>query len=188
MFEDILRAAQKANGETLGEPPKPKYEPPKPKYDEPTKWYEKKWGVALALIICFPIGAILLWQNPRYSNQIKGGVTAGIIFLFLFYRFSFNEPSPSPDYRHESAYTQSNGYDDSQFTTYQGSYGDVGYLKQDVQWLDGNGDFHHNSRKVKVEIGKQKIEALDGKLTQIYFLEGKNAGMWGYVSEYSLER
>lgn len=55
MFEDILRAAKKANGENLNKPPS--YPMVKtPKYDAPAKWYEKKWGVALMLIICFPLG------------------------------------------------------------------------------------------------------------------------------------
>ena len=107
MFEDILRAARKANGETFDEQSKNVSTPPKPLiYDEPKKWYEKKWGIALVLIICFPIGAILLWQNPRYSNQAKGGVTAAVIFLILFGYFNSDSAKEKPTYHRESVATR----------------------------------------------------------------------------------
>ena len=187
-IEEILRAARKANGETFGAPPKPISPPPKPiKYDEPKKWHEKKWGVALALIVCFPIGLILLWQNPRYTNGIKGVITVAILFLILNNPLAADKPVSHDT---KSVYTQNNRYNNAgnQLMSYQGSNGDTGYLRQDAEWLDGNGDFHYNSKKVKVEIGKQKVVASDGRLTQIYFLEGKYCGVWGYTSEYNISR
>ena len=188
MLEDILRAARKANGETFGESPKSLSPPPKStKYDAPKKWHEKKWGVALALIICFPIGLILLWQNPRYTNQIKGIITFAILFLILYNPLAADKPV---SHNTKSVYTQSNSHDDldKRYMSYQGSNGDTGYLKQGAEWLDGNGDSHYNSRKVKVEISKQKVVALDGKLTQIFFLEGDYKGSWGYTRENFLSR
>ena len=66
MFEDILRSAKKANGESLDKPPT--YPMVKtPQYDAPTKWYEKKWGVGLMLIICFPL---LITQNQLIQKVV----------------------------------------------------------------------------------------------------------------------
>ena len=184
MFEDILRAAKKANGENFDKPlsyPMIKT----PQYDAPKKWYEKKWGVGLMLIICFPLGAILLWQNPRYSNTAKGSITAAILFLILYIPLSSDKPV---SHNTKSTYTHSAAYDDidKRFLSYQGSSGCSGYLRKGVQWLDKNGDFYYISEAVMVEIGKQKVTASDGRLTQFYFLEGSNAGSWGYVRESSI--
>ena len=175
MFEDILRAAKKANGENFEKPTEYSPPAPLPQYDAPTKWYEKKWGIGLLLIICFPLGAILLWQNPRYSNQVKGGITAGIIFLFLFYRYNIYEPPPPSKHRYESTYTES-------------SY-DVSYLPSGALWIDDSGQSRKNSSRVKVEVTDNTVVMADGsKKTQIYFLEGSNAGTWGYVNSSSLSK
>lgn len=174
MFEDILRAAKRANGENFDKPRN--YPPaPPPQYEAPTKWHEKNWGVALALIICFPIGAILLWKNPRYSNTAKGGITVGIIFLFLFYRYSTYEPPPPSEYRYESNYIESN-YDTS-------------YLLGGTTWIDDSGKSHINSNRVKVEVTSNTVVMANGnRRVQIYFLEGSNAGSWGYVNSSSLSK
>lgn len=171
--EDILPAARKANGEIIDKrSAPPALKSPSPKYDAPQKWYEKKWGVGLLLITCFPLGVILLWQNPRYSNQMKGSITAGIICLILFYYYSTYEP---PTRRQEPYYTQS--------SSYSSSY-DVGYLRKGSMWIDENGNSHYTSKDVKVEIWRdnQIVTADGGKLTQIYFLEGYWAGSWGYIN------
>lgn len=184
MFEDILRAAKKANGEDFDKPRN--YPPaPPPQYDAPKKWYEKNWGVGLLLIICFPLGLILLWHNPRYSNTAKGGITAAILFLILYNPLAADKPV---SHNTRSTYTQSSAYDDTDksFMSYQGGSGSSGYLRQGVKWLDKKGDFRYVSETVMVEIGKQKITASDGRLTQIYFIEGSNAGEWGYVPESSI--
>lgn len=173
MFEDMLRAARKANGENFDKPRNYPPPAPPPQYDAPTKWHEKKWGIALALIICFPIGVILLWKNPRYSNKVKGGITAAILFLFLFYRYSTYEPTPAPVSKQES-YTQSYA---------------VGYLRQGATWEDDRGRSHKNSKRVKVEVtGNTIVSAEGGRLQQIYFLEGSNAGSWGYVTSGSISK
>lgn len=137
------------------------------------------------LIICFPLGVILLWKNPRYSNKTKGGITAAILFLILYTPLATDKPV---SHNAKSTYTQSSAYDDTdkRFLSYQGSSGCSGYLRQGVKWLDKSGDFHYVSETVMVEIGRQKITASDGRLTQIYFLEGSNAGSWGYVPESSI--
>ena len=70
------------------------------------KWYEKNWGIALLLILCFPLGVILLWQNPRYSNQLKGGITASFIFLILFCSFDTHESPQRSSYQKDSSSTQ----------------------------------------------------------------------------------
>lgn len=109
MFEDILRAARKANGETVDTPPKTISALPKTsKYDEPKKWYEKKLGVALALIICFPIGVILLWQNPRYSNGTKGCITSAVIFLILLGYFN-GDSTEKTSIQHVESYSKQGG-------------------------------------------------------------------------------
>lgn len=175
MFEELLKAARRANGEE--KEPSRKYEPPPktPKYDAPQKWYEKKWGVGLMLIICFPLGAILLWQNPRYSNGVKGLITAAFIFSFMFYQYGTYEPPPTT-YKYESAYTEI-------------SYDDVSYLSSGASWMDERGLVHKNASGVKVEVtGNEIVAASGGKMIQIYFLEGQNAGSWGYVRESALSR
>ena len=64
-----------------------------------------------------------------------------------------------------------------------------GYLKEGTSWSDENGKMHYNSRRVKVEVWKQKIVTAEGnKLTQIYFLEGSNRGQFGYVKDSTLSR
>ena len=104
MFEDILRAAKKANGENFDKPPSyPMVTTPQ--YDAPKKWYEKKWGVGLMLIICFPLGAILLWQNPRYSNAAKGGITVAVVFLIFFVHNNYRSPEKPSSARQNINYT-----------------------------------------------------------------------------------
>ena len=120
------------------------------------------------------MGVILSLKNPRYSNKVKGGITAGIIFLFLFYRYSTCEPPPVPVSKQESSHTQ--------------SY-DVGCLRQSATWEDDRGRSHKNSKRVKIEVpGNTIVSADGGRLQQIYFLEGSNAGAWGYVTSGSISK
>lgn len=64
-----------------------------------------------------------------------------------------------------------------------------GYLKSGASWSDKSGKSHYNSDFVKVEIWKQQIVMSDGsKMTQIYFLEGNYAGVWGYTREKFLSK
>lgn len=178
-IEDIFRAAKKANGENFEKPPEYPPSSPPPQYGSPTKWYEKKWGIALALIICFPLGAILLWQNPRYSNQAKGRVTAGIIFLFLFHCFSTYEPNPGVEWKQNNQKQQT-----SDSNTY-----DIGYLKKGTSWQDENQKWVYNLKDIKVEIWNRHVVTGEGlKLTQIYFLEGEYMGSWGYTRENFLSK
>ena len=68
--EDILRAARKANGEIIDKrSAPPALKSPSPKYDAPQKWYEKKWGVGLLLITCFPLGVIEFAANPHNCQK-----------------------------------------------------------------------------------------------------------------------
>lgn len=65
-----------------------------------------------------------------------------------------------------------------------------GYLLENVYWADIMGNIHYNSQETRIEIWKSKIvTANGGEITQIYFLEGKYRGYWGYVGdeEYLLE-
>ena len=42
--------------------------------------------------------------------------------------------------------------------------------------------FYQNVKKVKVEVSKQKVMTATGKeVVQIYFLEGKRSGQYGYT-------
>lgn len=55
--------------------------------------------------------------------------------------------------------------------------------------MDDSGRLRKNSRRVKVEVTGNTVVMADGsKRTQIYFLEGNNAGSWGYVTSGSLSR
>ena len=57
-----------------------------------------------------------------------------------------------------------------------------GYLLEDVYWADIMGNIHYNGQETRVEIWKSKIVTMNGgEITQIYFLEGKYKGYWGYV-------
>ena len=71
------------------------------------RWHEKTWGILLALIICFPIGVILLLQSPRHSNQFKGGIMLMCVcaFFFVLKNDSSHETNSKP--RQSTVYTQS---------------------------------------------------------------------------------
>ena len=98
-----------------------------------------------------------------------------IIFSILFYRYSTYEPPPPSEYRYESAYARS-------------EY-DVGYLLAGTTWVDGNGRSHINSSRVKIEVTSNTVVMANGSSRiQIFFLEGSNAGSWGYVNKNSISR
>ena len=64
-----------------------------------------------------------------------------------------------------------------------------GYLKKGAFWSDSEGNVYRNQKEVKVEIWNRQIVKGDGgKLTQIFFLEGYFAGVWGYTVEEFLLR
>ena len=64
-----------------------------------------------------------------------------------------------------------------------------GYLKAGAVWRDLFGNLYKNSYTTKVEIWTQRIVVADGgELIQIYFLEGKYIGFWGYTTENFLSR
>lgn len=73
--------------------------------------------------------------------------------------------------------------------SYERSYVE-GYLKKGTAWYYGDtGKIYYNSDKVKVEIWGSQLVMSDGsKLTQIFFLEGTWAGVWGYTLEEFLIR
>ena len=58
------------------------------------KWYEQTWFIAIALLICFPVGVILFMRNPRYSKMTKCGVVLIGILLALNIVFSHNKSEP----------------------------------------------------------------------------------------------
>lgn len=175
MIEDILRAAQKANGmsDKSAKPQKNTSSYSLPVYGE-MKWYEKKWAMALLMIFVCPLGLILLWSSERYSLKVKSVVTLAICCLVLVGHFDNYSTSKTSTYKTTSTVTSS-------------SY-DIGYLRGGSTWLDGNGNSHHNSNSMKVEIWGRKVETGNGKLTQIFFLEGTWAGTWGYTEDSFLSR
>ena len=184
-MEDILRAARKANGEQIS--PKPHETPAKsspPKYDMPKKWYEKHWLIWFLLIFLYPVGLMMLWAFSRYTKKVKTGITIATLALFLV-------GYGGDDFQRKSSLQSGSSYDERDqrtltYLTYQGGSGSSGYLRKGVKWLDKNGEFHYITETVMVEIGKEKIVASNGRLTQIYFIAGENAGQWGYVSEKSI--
>lgn len=192
-IEDVLRVAQKANG-APDKSAKSKQNTPPPQSceqeDENDKknWYKKIWYIIFFLIVFYPVGLILLWISPRRSFQLKGFVTAVIIFSVVHFdvgnsfvtRILYPPPIKTERTTEKVTSYQSNNLSNSY---------DIGYLRGGSTWLDGNGNSHYSSNSVKVEIWKQKIVTADGgKLTQIFFLEGKYGGNWGYTKESSLSR
>ena len=141
----------------------------------PERWYEKHWGIWLALIICFPIGIILLCSSRKYSSGSKIAISLAMVCLIFFVLYD-SRPESTSTYRQNSVVTQSSN-----------SY-DVGYLKQGATWTDGD-MVYRNSRRVQVEIHNSTIVMADGsRLTQIYFLEGVHSGKWGYTTRSSLSK
>ena len=60
----------------------------------------------------------------------------------------------------------------------------TGYLKAGAEYYDSDKNFFKNLKKVKVEISEQKVMTSSGKeVVQIYFLEGKRSGRYGYTYE-----
>lgn len=63
----------------------------------------------------------------------------------------------------------------------------IGYLKAGAEYYDSDKNFYQNVKKVKVEVSKQKVITSTGKeVIQIYFLEGKRSGQYGYTYEENL--
>lgn len=155
-------------------------EPPKifsstlssPQEQDDPKWYEKTWLIAILILFVFPVGLIWLWSVGRYSRNVKVAVTVIVAFLVFIGQTGENSYNKSSVYNKTS--TQSNS---------------VGYLRQGATWEDDSGKSHMNSNRVKVEVTGNTIVMSDGsKRVQIYFLEGRNAGSWGYVNSSSLSR
>ena len=191
-IEDIFRAAQKAHSTPDKSPMsnnseqwKDDYymslaetEPPvfsssntSPEEQDKSKWYEKTWLIAIMILLVFPVGLILLWSVGRYSKNVKVTVTVLVAFLIFLGQIGDNSA------------------DKPLHGTYQSGSYDEGYLKSGASWKDINGKSHYNSKKIKVEIWKQRIVVADGgEIIQIYFLEGENAGVWGYVSRDALSK
>lgn len=70
--------------------------------------------------------------------------------------------------------------------SYNSSYFE-GYLLKGGMWVDQAGTIRRNLKDVRVEIWRTKIVMADGnEITQIFFLEGIYAGMWGYTHEVFL--
>ena len=64
-----------------------------------------------------------------------------------------------------------------------------GYLLKGAPWRDTNGNIRYSSGDTLVEIWEAKIVTVNGgELTQIFFLEGVYAGVWGYTHERFLLR
>lgn len=146
------------------------------KITSPERWYEKHWGIWLLLIICFPLGIILLCSSRKYSSGSKIGIALAMVCVIFFVHNSYRSPEKPSSSRQNAGYTtQSNSYD-------------VGYLKQGAEWTDGD-TVYKNKKRVQVEIWDRKIVMADGsRLRQIFFREGSHAGKWGYTQDSSLSR
>lgn len=65
----------------------------------------------------------------------------------------------------------------------------IGYLKAGANWENDKGTVYKNGKKVKIEMRRVKIVgAKRENLIQIYFLEGVNAGTWGWTYEEYVTR
>lgn len=146
------------------------------KLPEPERWYENHWGIWLLLIICFPLGIILLCSSRKYSSGSKIVIALAMVCLIFFIHNSYRtSEKPSSSHQNASYTTKSNSYD-------------IGYLKQGAEWTDGD-TVYKNKKRVQVEIWDRKIVMADGsRLRQIFFREGSHAGKWGYTQDSSLSR
>ena len=60
----------------------------------------------------------------------------------------------------------------------------VAYLIEGARWQDSSGQIYRNSKDIQIEVWSREVVTSEGeKLTQIYFLEGENQGLWGYVDK-----
>lgn len=150
------------------------------KISPPERWYEKHWGIWLLLILCFPLGVILLCSSRKYSSGSKIGIVLAMMCLILYAPAAFHD---SHEDKKTSTRRQETNYSES-----SSSY-DIGYLNSGAKWVDNSGVAHRNSKRTKVEIWKQQIVTADGgRATQIYFLEGEYSGSFGFTSGSSLSR
>ena len=61
-------------------------------------WYEKTWVIVLFLILLFPIGVIMMWQNKyEWENKNKKVITIIGSILFVFALIFIFVPSKSKD-------------------------------------------------------------------------------------------
>jgi hypothetical protein len=44
---------------------------------------EKWWFIAVLLVFCFPIGLLLVWKHPHWTNAVKWAWTAGFVCLVI---------------------------------------------------------------------------------------------------------
>jgi hypothetical protein len=73
--------------------------------------------------------------------------------------------------------------------TYSERSSSIGYLKAGANWENDKGTVYKNGKKVKIEMRRVKIVgAKRENLIQIYFLEGVNAGTWGWTYEEYVTR
>ena len=71
----------------------------------PERWYEKHWGIWLALIICFPIGIILLCSSRKYSSGSKIGISLAMVCLIFFVHNSYSASEKPSSSRKNVSYT-----------------------------------------------------------------------------------
>ena len=168
MFEDILRAARKANGELADSVARSTIPE---RGSTSISWYKKDWFIWLLLIFFTPIGLIWMWLFAKYDNKAKCIFTVIFVaFLTIGHFYGSNDRIPSSKPATSSSY-------------------DVGYLRSGSSWVDGDGRTHYSSKKAEVEIWDRQVIMSNGeRLTQIYFLSGEYTGEWGYVCSSSLSR
>lgn len=75
------------------------------KIPPPERWYEKHWGIWLLLIICFPLGIILLCSSRKYSSGSKIGIALAMVCLIFFVHNSYRSPEKSSSSRQNASYT-----------------------------------------------------------------------------------
>lgn len=75
------------------------------------------------------------------------------------------------------------GYDKHKDNYYKG------YLKVGAEYFDSDENYFKNQKRVKVEVSKDKIAMPTGKgVVQVYFLEGRRSGQYGYTYEENIEK
>lgn len=60
-----------------------------------TKWYSSTWGIILALILCFPVGLVLMWLNAPWSKNVKLIITSCFIWplwIYVIFKMTSWEP------------------------------------------------------------------------------------------------
>lgn len=165
------------------------------KITPPERWYEKHWGIWLLLIICFPLGIILLCSSRKYSSGSKIGIAMAMVCLIFFVHNSYRSSEKPSTSRPSSSYTTQSTPQPSEKMIYASGQrsclciidaGDIdGFLeaahRKDGAYIDAmlaRGKAFAVKRNTRVICSDSKIHS---GIVFVTFLEGEYEGMHAYT-------